>query len=259
LSKVAAGGMGVVYKAKQIELGRVVAVKILFSQFASNKQHLQQFFREAKLASSLNHPNLVHIFDLGDDQDFHYYSMELVEGENLGDLLAEKEKFSQKEAMDYIIQAGEGLKHMHDYDIVHRDIKPSNFIIRSDGIVKIMDLGLARQLYRAQKKASTMGTPYYMSPELLSAPLQADQRADIYALGVSFYRMLSGKYPITGNTAKEIVTNIHEQYPIPIQEHEQDVNDEVAKVIEKMLEKDPEQRYQNMGEILNDLDRILLD
>lgn len=258
-SKIAAGGMGVVYRALQLELGRYVALKILFQKFVSMKKHLKQFFREAQLSAMLNHPNLVHIFEMGSEQGFFYYSMELVEGTNLGDYLKEKGRFPQEEAMDIITQAGRGLEHIHSFDVVHRDIKPSNFIIRDDGIVKIMDLGLARQLYKVSKKAATMGTPYYMSPELIHNPKEADHRADIYALGVSFYKMLTGDYPVTGRDAKEILKNISEQIPKPLSEYEDiKISFEIAKVVKKMLAKDPNERYQNMTDVLSDLDRILL-
>ena len=154
LIKITAGGMGVMYKALQLELNRIVALKIIFEKFASTPRHLKQFFREAKLSADLNHPNLVHIFEMGDEQGFFYYSMELVEGTNFGDYIKEYEgnKLPQEEAMDYMLQAGRGLEHIHNHDIIHNDIKPANFIIRSDKILKIMDLGLARQSYIPQKK-----------------------------------------------------------------------------------------------------------
>lgn len=258
ISEIASGGMGIVYRSVQLELERTIALKILFDQFARKKKHLNQFYREARLSAALNHPNLVHIFEVGNDQGFYYYSMELVEGVNLGDRLLEEQKLSQEDALDIITQAGEGLEHIHSFDIVHRDIKPSNFIIRHDGIVKIMDLGLARQLSKLQKKASTMGTPYYMSPELIHNPQEANQRADIYALGVSFYRLLTGEYPITGNDAKEILKNINEQIPTPVTEIVPEVSHEIEKIINKMIAKDPNERYQNMTAVLNDLDRVLI-
>ncbi|BBM87931.1 serine/threonine protein kinase [Candidatus Uabimicrobium amorphum] len=258
ISEIASGGMGIVYRAVQLELERTIALKILFDQFARKKKHLNQFYREARLSAALNHPNLVHIFEVGNDQGFYYYSMELVEGVNLGDRLLEEQKLSQEDALDIITQAGQGLEHIHSFDIVHRDIKPSNFIIRHDGIVKIMDLGLARQLSKLQKKASTMGTPYYMSPELIHNPQEANQRADIYALGVSFYRLLTGEYPITGNDAKEILKNINEQIPIPVTQVVPEVSPEIEKIIDKMIAKDPNERYQNMTAVLNDLDRVLI-
>lgn len=257
-SKIAAGGMGVVYKALQLDLNRTVALKILFEKFASNKQHLKQFFREAKLAGILNHPNLVHIFEMGEEQGFYYYSMELVEGTNFGDYIKEKNILPQEEALKYITQAARGLEHIHSFDVVHRDIKPSNFIIRSDGILKIMDLGLARELSNVQKKRATMGTPYYMSPELIHNPELADQRADIYALGVSFYRILTGDHPIGGNDAREILDNIAKQTPKPISSYVPDISMEIEKVVQKMIEKDPAKRYQNMSQVLGDLDRILI-
>lgn len=258
ISEIASGGMGIVYRAVQLELERTIALKILFDQFARKKKHLTQFYREARLSAALNHPNLVHIFEVGNDQGFFYYSMELVEGVNLGDRLLEEQRLRQEECIDIITQAGEGLEHIHSFDIVHRDIKPSNFIIRHDGIVKIMDLGLARQISKLQKKASTMGTPYYMSPELIHNPTEADQRADIYALGVSFYRLLTGEYPITGNDAKEIIKNITEQVPVPINNIIPEVSPEIEKIIAKMIEKDPKTRYQNMTDVLSDLDRVLI-
>lgn len=260
VAKIAAGGMGVVYRAMQIELERIVALKILFEKFAAQKKHLNQFFREAKLSATFNHPNLVHIFDMGHEQGFYYYAMELVEGKNVGDYLHEKEKLQQQEALDIITQAGRGLEHMHSFDIVHRDIKPSNFIMRPDGIVKIMDLGLAQEITRGvPQKSAALGTPYYMSPELIHAPSEADQRADIYALGVSFYRLLTAEYPITGSDAKEILKNIAEQKPIPVRQHDDSISPEIEKVIDKMLVKDPKARYQNMTDVLNDMDRILIE
>ncbi len=258
ISEIASGGMGIVYIALQLELNRKVAFKILFEQFASKRKHLNQFYREARLSAMLNHPNLVHIFEVGTDQGFHYYSMEIVEGVNLGDRLRDEGKFNQEEGLDLIIQAGKGLEHIHSFDIVHRDIKPSNFIIRDDGILKIMDLGLATQTHKSPKKASTMGTPYYMSPELIHNPQEANHRADIYALGVSFYRMLTGEYPITGSDAREILKNIKEQIPIPVTQLEPEMNQDMSNIIDKMITKDHNERYQNMTDVLNDLNGVLL-
>lgn len=259
ISKIASGGMGTVYRSIQIELERPIALKILFEKFAAQKKHLLQFFREARLSGIFNHPNLVHIFDMGNDQGFFYYAMELVEGKNVGDYLQEKGKLPQEEALDIITQAARGLKHVHGYGVVHRDIKPSNFMVRPDGIVKVMDLGLAQEIGKAGAKAATLGTPYYMSPELIHSPAEADDRADIYALGVSFYRLLTGKYPITGTDPKEILKNINEQIPIPVTQHEPEVSRDIERVIQKMLAKSVKDRYQNMGQVLNDLDRILLE
>jgi len=251
--------MGVVYKALQLELNRIVALKIIFEKFASTPRHLKQFFREAKLSADLNHPNLVHIFEMGDEQGFFYYSMELVEGTNFGDYIKEYEgnKLPQEEAMDYMLQAGRGLEHIHNHDIIHNDIKPANFIIRSDKILKIMDLGLARQSYIPQKKRATMGTPFYMAPELIYKPEEADHRADIYAMGVSYYKMLTGEHPITGDNAKEIIENITRQRPKPIQFYTPEINPEINRVVLKMIEKDVKERYQSMTDVINDLDRIL--
>ena len=258
LTEIASGGMGTVFNALQMELDRRIALKILFDQFASKKKHLNQFYREARLSAMLNHPNLVHIFEVGSDQGYHYYSMELVEGINLGDRLRDEGKLEQEEALDLIIQAGQGLEHINSFNVVHLDIKPSNFIVRHDGILKIMDLGLASRISKIPPKASTMGTPYYMSPERIHNPTETNQRADIYALGVSFYRMITGEYPITGNDAKEILKNIREQIPIPITDLDPSLSSDISKVIEKMIAKNPEERYQNMTDVLNDLDRILL-
>lgn len=258
LSKIAAGGMGVVFQALQLEVNRKVALKILFEKFASNKKHLSQFFREARLSAILNHPNLVHIFEMGQDQGFFYYSMELVEGFNFGDYIKEKGRLKPMEAMDTILQAARGLEHIHSYDIIHLDIKPSNFIIRNDGILKIMDLGLARRISKSPKQKATMGTPYYMSPELISNPEKADQRADIYALGVSFYRVLTGEHPITGSDAKEILRNLKEQTPKPVDELVPGLPKELDRIIQKMIAKDPDKRYQHMTEVIADLERVLI-
>lgn len=256
-SKVAAGGMGVVYKALQLELNRVVALKIIFEKFASNPKHLKQFFREARLSALLNHPNLVHIFEMGEDQGFFYYSMELVEGTNFGDYVRDQGKLPQEEALDYMIQSGRGLEHIHKFDVVHNDIKPANFMLRPDKILKIMDLGLARQINNVQKKRATMGTPFYMAPELIHNPEEADHRADIYALGVSYYKILAGEHPITGNNSKEILTNITKQVPKPLQYYTPEINPEINRIVQKMIAKDVKQRYQSMTDVLNDLDRIL--
>ena len=258
-SKIAAGGMGVVYKALHLELNRTVALKILFEKFASNKKYLKQFFREARLSAMFNHPNLVHLFEMGQEQGFYYYSMELVEGTNFGDYVKEKVKLPQYEAREFIVQAGKGLEHMHAFDIVHLDIKPSNFIIRDDKILKIMDLGLARELSNIPKKRATMGTPFYMAPELIYNPELNDQRVDIYALGVSFYKILTGEYPISGNTPKEILEGISSPEPAkPITEYDSAFSPELSNVIQKMIAKDPQKRYHHMTDVLNDLDRILL-
>lgn len=258
LSKIAAGGMGVVFKARQLKVNRVVALKILFEKFAANKKHLSQFFREARLSAILNHPNLVHIFEMGQDQGFFYYSMELVEGINFGDYIKENKILPPSQALDRILQAARGLEHIHSYDIIHLDIKPSNFIIRSDGILKIMDLGLARRISKSPKEKATMGTPYYMSPELISDPTKADQRADIYALGVSFYRILTGEHPITGNDAKEILRNLRDQTPKPVSALVPGIPKELDTIIQKMIAKNPDERYQRMTDVITDLDSVLI-
>ena len=211
------GGMGSVYLAKQLSLDRQVAVKTIQSDWAANPRVIARFIREAYAAAQLTHHNVVQICDLGQDQNVNFFSMELVEGGSLDDLLKQKGRLPPKEAVTYILHAARGLKFAHDHGMIHRDIKPANLMLTKDSLVKVADLGLVKtpalvedeQTHTDEDKnlmlasartqvtgaGSTLGTPAYMSPEQAEDAHSVDHRADIYSLGCTFYALLVGKPP----------------------------------------------------------------
>ncbi|MBI4618505.1 MAG: serine/threonine protein kinase [Planctomycetes bacterium] len=254
--RIAAGGMGVIYRAWQVGLEREVALKVLSSELQGKPDFVEKFLREAKMAAKLNHPNLVQIYDVGQEGPRVFYSMELVEGTNLHELLTKETRLPQERSIDFLLQIAKGLVTIHAHGIIHRDIKPDNVIIRKDGIAKLVDLGLAKERGRAKTETS-MGNPYYIAPELISSPDQVDVRADIYSLGATFYRMLTGRRPVDGKTTDEILENLLHGEPTPIQDIDHTLSEDVAKICKRMMAKDPAKRYMAMEMVVGALDKLL--
>ncbi len=208
LGKVGEGGMGAVYKARQLSIDRTVAVKILLRKRTQDPQSLERFFREVRAVARLNHPNIVRAFDAGYSNGLYYYVMELLEGETLAARLTDWVPIPWKEALGILRQVAAGLEHAHHHGLVHRDVKPANIFLLEDGGVKLMDLGMAR--FAAQvdlaltQSGQAMGTPLYMSPEQARGE-EVDIRTDLYALGITLYEMLTGKPPYTGDTALAVL------------------------------------------------------
>lgn len=241
------GGMGMVYKARQPQLDRFVALKILSPLLSQDPAFAERFSREARALAKLNHPNIVAIYDFGKAGDFYFFVMEYVDGMNLRQLVQAQKRIQPEEALTLIPKICEALHYAHEEGVVHRDIKPGNILISKKGRVKIADFGLAKIAGRESKDSrltgtqDVMGTLHYMAPEQLENPLAVDHRADIYSVGVVFYEMLTGELPIG-------------RFSSPSQKVQVDVR--LDEVVLRALEKEPTRRYQNAGEVKTDVETI---
>src|SRR6266542_97963 len=241
-----AGGMGAVYKARQHEIDRLVALKILPLQAESDPGFAERFTREARALAKLSHPNIVALYEFGQVNGLHYFIMEYVDGPNLRQL-EQAGKLSARQALQIIPQICEALQFAHDAGIVHRDIKPENVLLDKKGRVKIADFGLAKILgqetrdFRLTGAKDVMGTPHYMAPEQVEKPQEVDHRADIYSLGVVFYEMLTGELPLG-------------KFQPPSQKVQVDVR--LDEVVLHALEKEPARRYQQISQVKTAVDTI---
>lgn len=257
LDRLGAGGMGKVYLAEQVKLARRVAVKVLPAEHARDPQYVERFQREARAVAQLKHPNIVQVHDVGEQGRVHYIVMELVSGKNLKEILREKGPFSPGESVRLIEQVAKGLGHAHAHGIVHRDIKPSNLVLENE-TVKILDLGLARRFDSGEtitREGGGLGTPDYMSPEQCRDARHADARSDLYSLGCTWYDLLSGHPPFSDLDEVSKVLAHLQSPPQPIQLVAATVSDAVARMIDTLLAKSPDDRYQTCGELLADIDR----
>ena len=244
------GGMGIVYKADDTVLDRTVALKVLPESLKESPQALKNFLREAKSAAQLNHPNIVTVYDAGEQDGVYYIAMEYVDGHTLKDIIKRRGKIAPKGIVHVVSQMCEGLAYAHEKKIVHRDVKTANTMWTKDRKAKIMDFGLAKVIEEVRNHTTVVsGTPFYMSPEQTLGK-NVDQRSDLYSLGVSVFEMATGTLPFTeGNLPYH---HVHTPAPHP-QELEPELPDLLAGIIERCLRKDPEQRYQSAREILTEL------
>ena len=245
------GAVGTVYRAKQLSLDKLVAVKLLHPNHTTEERFVSDFLREAKSVAKLNHPNIVHAIDAGSEDGRHYFAMEYVEGESLRQKLDRRDKLSPAETLDIAQQVAAGLGHAHSQGILHRDLKPENILIGEDGRARIVDLGLAIPIDDAELLAAEhkkQGTPYYLSPEQAKNG-EIDARSDLYSFGATLYHCLAGKPVFTGGTVKEILTKQVHQDPAPISEAV-GTSSSLDPVVMKLLSKDPSERYGNAEECL---------
>ncbi|NLY02917.1 MAG: SUMF1/EgtB/PvdO family nonheme iron enzyme [Rhodopirellula sp.] len=265
LDEIGAGGMGKVLKAQHRRMERIVALKVLSSKLVDSPEALKRFQREVKAAARLEHPNIVTAYDAGESKGTHYLVMQYVRGTDLSHIIKQKGLFTVEQAVDCTIQAARGLEYAHSQGVIHRDIKPGNLLLDEKGTVKILDMGLARierQLGADgggaddEKLTSTgmaMGTCDYMAPEQAEDTHAADHRADIYSLGCTLYRLLTGKPPYKGDTHVKVILG-HIRDPIPsLRTLRLDVPEELDAVFQKMLAKRPEDRYQSMTTVIEAL------
>ena len=253
IDKLGEGGMGVVYKAEDTKLDRLVALKFLPPQLSASEQDKARFVQEAKAASALNHPNVCTIHDIQEHDGRIFIVMEFVDGQTLRD---KRGAISFKQAIDIGIQIADGLAAAHEKGIVHRDIKPENIMIRKDGIVQIMDFGLAklRGVSRLTKEGSTVGTAGYMSPELVQGQ-DADHRSDIFSLGVVLYELFAGQLPFKGVHETAVAYEIVNVDPAPMSSVKPEIEPHLDAVVLECLEKDPNERTQSAKQISIDLRR----
>jgi serine/threonine protein kinase len=254
IEKLGEGGMGVVYKAQDTKLDRFVALKFLPPHLAASEQDKARFIQEAKSASALNHPNVCTIHDIQDFEGQMFIVMEFVDGQTLQE---KKSSLTQKQAIDYGIQIAEGLAAAHEKGIVHRDIKPENIMIRKDGIVQVMDFGLAKLVgvSRLTKEGSTVGTLGYMSPEQVQGQ-ETDHRSDIFSFGVLLYEMLAGRSPFNGAHESAILYEIVNVDVAPMSSIKPEIDPELDRIVLECLEKDPNERMQSIKQIAIDLNRF---
>ncbi|MGA2070882.1 MAG: serine/threonine-protein kinase [Sedimentisphaerales bacterium] len=260
LGKLGAGAMAVVYKGRQLSLDRIVAIKVLPKRFTENKEYVERFYKEGKAAAKLNHANIVQAIDVGEAGGYHYFVMEYVEGKTLYDDLAAGKVYGEKEALDVIIQVAEALRHAHSVGLIHRDVKPKNIMINKEGIVKLADMGLARQTtdFEAAKmeKGKAYGTPYYISPEQIRGEMDVDGRADIYGLGATFYHLVTGRVPFMADDPAEVMRRHLKDQLIPPDHINTSLSAGVSEVIEVMMAKNKKDRYSNVEELLIDLKAV---
>ena len=262
--KVGAGGMGAVYRARDEQLKRTVALKVLPREKAKNPTLVKRFQSEAQAAAHLRHPNIIGVYDAGEVDGYLYIAMEFVKGIDVGDLVARKGVLSAKRSMDIVRQVSVALQHAYEQNIVHRDIKPSNLMIDQEGTVKLADMGLARSLNEEESSSitrdgTTVGTVDYMSPEQARDSKAADGRSDLYSLGATWFHMLCGHPPFhEGDLLNKITAHAKNEPPDP-RDINPDVPDAIAAIIFRMLEKRPEDRYQTPQELLDDLENANLD
>ncbi|MBI2428497.1 MAG: protein kinase [Ignavibacteriales bacterium] len=254
LEKLGEGGMGVVYKAQDTKLDRFVALKFLPPHLAASEQDKARFIQEAKSAAALNHPNVCSIIDIQEHDAQMFIVMEFVDGHTL---MEKKSSLTQKQAIDYGIQIAEGLAAAHEKGIVHRDIKPENIMIRKDGIVQVMDFGLAKLVgvSRLTKAGSTVGTLGYMSPEQVQGQ-ETDHRSDIFSFGVLLYEMVTGKSPFTGAHESAILYEIVNVDVSPPSAVKPEIDPELDRIVMECMEKDPNERMQSIKQVAIDLNRF---
>ena len=258
LKKLGAGGMGDVYLAQDTTLNRYVALKILPRKFTSNPERLGRFQREAQVASILNHPNILTIHEIGEQDGFHYIVSEYVDGETLSNMI-KAGPVAIHEVLRITVAVAEALAAAHEYWIVHRDIKPDNIMLRRDHYVKVLDFGLAKltdpggALSHFETQPGTLpGSVRYVAPERLLGEA-ADPRADIFSLGIVMYEMLSGTTPFPGKGVLDIIQSILKAEPAPLAVARTDMPETLGLIVMKALEKDPATRYQTAKELLTDL------
>jgi serine/threonine protein kinase/tetratricopeptide (TPR) repeat protein len=270
LEKLGAGGMGEVYLAEDVKLGRKVAIKILSEEYTTNRDRLQRFEQEASAASNLNHPNILTIHEVGTDNGRHYIATEYIDGLTLRrKSLASHMEIS--EILDIAVQVASALEEAHAAGIVHRDIKPDNIMVRRNGYVKVLDFGLAKLTETIDRssldaEASTrvfvqtdagvvMGTSHYMSPEQARGK-PVDARSDIWSLGVVIYELVAGRTPFEGETSTDVIVGITQKEPPPLARYAPNVPAELDWIVMKALRKDRDERYQTIKELLTDLRRL---
>ena len=258
ISRIGAGGMADVYKAQDHKLNRLVAVKVMKAEFREDTSFVAKFQKEAQAAAKLSHPNVVNVYDVGEDRGLYYIVMELIEGITLKNYIARKGKLSVKEATSIAIQVSLGLEAAHNVGIIHRDVKPQNIIISTDGKVKLSDFGIAKAINSNTITANVMGSVHYSSPEQVRGGF-SDAKSDIYSLGITMYEMVTGRVPFDGDTTVAIAIKHLQEEIVPPSIYTPDLPFSLEQIILKCTQKDPDRRYLNIGDMIDDLKQSLID
>jgi len=257
IEEIGRGGMGAVYKARDIELDRIVAIKVLSPYLVGEPRLVQRFMREARLAANLDHPNIVTIYDIGGEGSYYYFAMKYLEGVTLKEYVVENGPLSPDEALPIVQQLAAALDYAHAQNLIHRDVKPGNAIISDDGLLRLTDFGLAKVAENLKLTASgdTIGTLEYMAPE--QARGNAEKGSDIYSLGVIVYEMLTGRLPFEGNNQATLLYQHLHDPPPPLHQWNPSIPPGVEKVVLKAMAKDPAERYPTAGEFYQSLEEAI--
>ncbi len=261
LERLGQGAMGVVYKARQLSMNRLVALKVLPPKLAANANFLERLKREAHLAARLSHNNIVQAIDVGSAGPIHYFVMELVEGKTIREELDGGKVYGEREAVDVVAQVAQALSHAHRRGLIHRDVKPANIVRTAEGVAKLADLGLARSEGDAalakSERGLMIGTPYYVAPEQIRGRIDVDGRADLYSLGATLYHMVTGQPPFPSRKVDEVL-DAHLSEPLPpLAARNPELSAGLGEVVEKMMAKDRHARYRNADELVVDLECLL--
>ena len=258
LEKIGAGGMADVYKGKDHMLNRYVAIKVLKKEFREDETFVRKFRSEAQAAAGLLNPNIVNVYDVGEDRGLYYIVMELVEGITLKDYIDKKSRLSPKEVISIGIQMCMGIEEAHKHHIIHRDIKPQNIIISNDGKVKVTDFGIARMVTSTTVSTVAMGSVHYTSPEQARGGY-SDEKSDIYSVGITLYEMVTGEVPFNGESTVEVAMKHLQEEITPPSELVPDIPYSLEQIILKCTQKNAERRYGEIGELIQDLKHSLVD
>ena len=259
IAKLGQGAMGRVYQARQVDTGRLVALKVLPRRLSRDSRYLKRFSREAEAMSKLNHENIVQALDVGEAHGYHYFAMEYIEGRTVKDLMKKHGPIDEEQALPIAMQVAKALLHANEFGIIHRDVKPSNIMITKSGLVKLCDLGLAKGVSSEEdlqltESGTAVGTAYYISPEQARGLADLDIRSDIYSLGATLYHMLVGEVPFDGSSPAVVMTkHVTEALPAP-KEQNLALSDHVCNIVEKMMAKDRDRRYTTPQELVDDLE-----
>ncbi|WP_068785100.1 Stk1 family PASTA domain-containing Ser/Thr kinase [Paenibacillus phocaensis] len=259
IERIGGGGMALVYKAQDLLLNRYVAIKVLRQQFVNDEEFIRRFRREAQSAASLSHPNIVSVYDVGQEDEVHYIVMEYVEGQNLNEIIKERAPLQVEEAVRIASQIADALDHAHHNQIIHRDIKPHNILIGRNGRVKVTDFGIARAVTSATitQTGSVVGSVHYFSPEHAKG-VATGEKSDLYSLGIVLYQMLTGRLPFLGESPISVaLKHLQEQFDEPRTVNPM-IPQSVENIILKSMRKNPAERYQSAKEMLRDLETCLL-
>lgn len=258
LARIGSGSIGAVYKARQLSLDRTVAIKVLHPALARKPHFAERFVAEARTLAKLAHSNIVTPFDVGHTGKHYFLVMEYLDGKTVDQLLSRGGSLDEKRALGIGYQIALALEHVAEHEMVHRDVKPANIILSKAGAAKLCDLGFALLRRAVVGDAGTAGTPHYMAPEQAQGG-EPDIRSDIYSLGATMYHMVAGKTPFEGNDAGAVIAQHLNARPVAPGKLRQDLHPDTARLIERMMEKRPERRFQRPREIAKEIERILMD
>jgi serine/threonine-protein kinase len=266
IKKLGKGAMGTVYMARQVSLKKIVAIKILLPKMGQSPDFVERFYKEGQAAARLSHPNMVQAIDVGSTpppDQIHYFVMEYIEGKSLYDIMAEGHSFSEAEALDIMIQVGDALAQAHTRGLIHRDVKPKNIMFTPQGVAKLTDLGLARDIddkaAAKEEAGKAYGTPYYISPEQIRGDVDIDFRADIYSMGATFYHLVTGRPPFEGDSPATVMHKHLKQALVPADHVNTALSTGIGEIIDVAMAKRREERYASMDKMVEDMRAVRLN